>query len=264
MNPTASSINHMSKSASNRSNFHHGASGEDEQDMNRSEAFNSFLGSLRGEDKIDRRERSGSLKKGLESRPSVQSLVQKNIIPGESVFNKDVRLHLSKSAFEKKKKQDELNNRLARRPERWDMYKRDILLTESGKTTPRDQHLNHEVKTGIMMRGGIGQQEASASISFAMSLRSDNVDHHESHIDAAHVRRRLSNHFQTRPKFDKLVESNLVPAAYDNSTGAEFYVFRSGDMMDVDTFKFQKRQKELEKRLGNSKHPPKWKQDMSS
>jgi len=60
------------------------------------------------------------------------------------------------------------------------------------------------------------------------------------------------------------VENNLVPAVYDNKTGAEFYVFRSGDMMDPDTEKFKERQKQLEKKLGTGRVPPKWKQDLSS
>ena len=65
------------------------------------------------------------------------------------------------------------------------------------------------------------------------------------------------------------LHNNLVPSAYDKNTGAEFYVFNSGDMMQQDGSRFKKRQEALQAKLGATsargyKSMPVWKQEMSS
>ena len=252
LDSTSCSASKQTKAALNRANYATSVD-DDATEPNRSETFNNFLGSLRGEAPPPSSRSNNSLSTSmdnlkavqiptttllsntnnklndafLKNRPSAEKIYQRNVIPHPN-WNK----HSSaKASLEKAKRQELLANRLAQRPERWDLHKREILLTSYSppstrktsptttmashhhnvhNTTSRETHTNHDVQSAILSRGGISNAEASSSINFAMSLRGgddrNQVDHHTTIVDEHHVRRRLNSHLQTRPKYEKLVE----------------------------------------------------------
>ena len=186
------------------------------------------------------------------------------------------------SELDRKIKASQLSSRLLARPERWDLHKAGILLSESSnpsaasptttttsmfavtsspsasRSSPtgssgspaNDTEMLKSFTTGLRggtERGGFNTRMTpvggdrhigAASHAAAWEAEKSASATAPATTETQHVKRRLSNHLQTRPSITSLLGKNIViPDYYNDKSKTEFFVV-SSDELDITNYGF--------------------------
>jgi len=209
-------------------------------------------------------------------RPSPANLTQRNIMPTTDPYK--AKLAQTGKSLEKRRKQQELTARLLMRPERHEVHSKGILLADGQNAacgiTKTQTNEEQVASYSRGLRGSANEGTTAFNVKIVGTKSKSQLERESSNVrddhvavapaQVAHARRRLSNHFITRPKLADLQQKNIVPSYFDEKSGSEFYVFSTEDLNSpgkplavkqakgpgrVESLKFMKRKEVLKENL---------------